>query len=245
MMRYAIIADIHANLVALKTVLDDIEKNGGFDELWCLGDVVGYGPDTCECIALLREYNHVCVAGNHDWAAIGKIDIDDFNPAAAAACQWTASQLGAGDREYLNNLPLVIEKEHFTLVHGSPREPVWEYLVSASSARQNLSYLKTKYCLTGHSHQAMIFQFDDMGYCTGRVFADGTVLSLENNSIFINPGSVGQPRDLDPRASYAIYDTEKNHVSNHRVEYDIDATQEKMKAHGLPMRLITRLKYGM
>jgi len=244
-MRYAIIADIHSNLEALETVLDDIEKKGGFDELWCLGDIVGYGPDPCECIALLSKYNHLSVAGNHDWAAIGKMDTDDFNPSAAAACQWTTMQLGDTEKEYLNNLPQILEKEDFTLVHGSPREPIWEYLVSASSAWQNLSVLRTKYCLTGHSHQAMVFEFDDMGYCTSHVFTDNAVLQLKSNSIFINPGSVGQPRDLDPRASYAIYDTEKQQVINHRVTYDIHTTQEKMKAHGLPVRLISRLSYGM
>jgi len=244
-MRYAIIADIHSNLTALKAVLDDIEQRGGADELWCLGDIVGYGPEPCQCISLLREYNHVCVAGNHDWAAIEKIGIDNFNPAAATACQWTARQLRVDDREYLSNLPLVIEKDNFTLVHGSPREPIWEYLVSTSSARQNLPYLKTKYCLTGHSHQANVFLFDEMESCTIRIFSDDTILPLENNSVIINPGSVGQPRDHDPRASYAIYDSEKKQVSNHRVTYDIRVTQEKMMAHGLPVRLITRLRYGI
>ena len=120
-MRYAIIADIHANLVAFKAVLDHIERHGGVEEIWCLGDVVGYGPDPCQCIELLRQYNHVCVAGNHDWAAIGKAAISEFNPDAAVACRWTAQQLSPKDVEYIESLPEVIQKGDFTLVHGSPR----------------------------------------------------------------------------------------------------------------------------
>ncbi len=129
-MRYAIIADIHANLAAFTAVLNDIESKGGVVEIWCLGDIVGYGPDPHQCIELLCQYNHACVAGNHDWAATGKIDTSDFNPDAAAACQWAARQLSPEDAKYLENLPLTIQRGDFTLVHGSPREPIWEYVLS-------------------------------------------------------------------------------------------------------------------
>ena len=139
-MRYAIIADIHANLAAFKAVLEDIGHQGGAEKVWCLGDVVGYGPDPHECIELLCQINHVCVAGNHDWAAIGKIDTAEFNPDAAAACHWTAQQLSPADIEYLQKLPLVIEEDKFTLVHGSPREPVWEYIISTGIAQENFAY---------------------------------------------------------------------------------------------------------
>ena len=120
-MRYAIIGDIHANLAAFTAVLDDIERQGGGEKVWCLGDVVGYGPDPHECIETLRQIDHVCVAGNHDWAAIGKISTTEFNPDAAVACHWTAQQLNSADVEYIENLPLFIEDGDFTLVHGSPR----------------------------------------------------------------------------------------------------------------------------
>jgi len=142
-MRYALIADIHANLTAFTAVLDDIKLKGGVEEIWCLGDVVGYGPDPHQCIELLRQYNHVCVAGNHDWAAIGKLDTSNFNPDAAIACRWTAQQLTPEDVKYLESLPLVIQKGDFTLVHGSPREPIWEYLMSTSSAKENFAYFQS------------------------------------------------------------------------------------------------------
>ena len=146
-MRYAIVADIHANLAAFTAVLEDIEHRGEVAEIWCLGDIVGYGPDPHQCIELLRQHTQVCVAGNHDWAAVGKINTADFNPDAAAACCWTAQQLNPGDIQYLESLPLVIQKDDFTLVHGSPREPIWEYLVSSRGAEENSAYFETQFCL--------------------------------------------------------------------------------------------------
>jgi len=243
-MRYAIIADIHANLAAFTAVLDDIEQRGGAEEVWCLGDVVGYGPDPHECISLLRQTDHVCVAGNHDWAAIGKVDTSDFNPDAAAACHWTGKQLSPGDVEYLSNLPLVIEKGDFTLVHGSPREPIWEYILSTVAARENFACFKSPYCLVGHSHYPAVFSYDDTGDCSASQFLPDSGLVLGESRLIINPGGVGQPRDGDPRASYAIYDSESREVRLYRLPYDIRATQDKMIAHGLPMRLVTRLSYG-
>ncbi len=244
-MRYAIIADIHANLTAFRAVLDDIKQRGGVGEVWCLGDVVGYGPEPHECIELLRRFDHVCIAGNHDWAAIGKIDTSDFNPAAAAACHWAAQRLDPGDAEYLSNLSLVIEKDDFTLVHGSPREPIWEYLLSASEARENFAYFKSRFCLVGHSHRPAVFSHDESGACSFSPFSTESGLALGESRLIINPGGVGQPRDGDPRASYAIYDSESSLVNLYRVPYDIRATQAKMMAQGLPMRLVTRLSYGV
>ena len=244
-MRYAIIADIHANLAAFKAVLDDIESRGGVSEIWCLGDIIGYGPEPHECIALLRETKHVCVAGNHDWAAIGKIDTADFNSDAAAACNWTAEQLSPEDGDYLTNLPLVIEKGDFTLAHGSPREPIWEYILSTGIAEVNFAYFKSTFCLVGHSHLPLVFHLDGTGACFVSRFLPDEELSLGESRLIINPGGVGQPRDGDPRASYAIYDSESRLVTLYRVPYDIHATQAKMVAQGLPMRLVTRLSYGM
>lgn len=244
-MRYAILADIHSNLTAFTEVLDDIERRGGAEEIWCLGDVVGYGPDPCQCIELLRRQNHVCIAGNHDWAAIGKIDTSDFNPYAAAAAHWTAQQLSPEDVHYLDNLPLVIEKGDFTLVHGSPRDPIWEYLLSTVSAKQNFAYFQSQFCLIGHSHVPLIFEQNEAGACLFSEFPADAVLRLAENRLIINPGGVGQPRDGDPRASYAIYDSETGTITLYRIPYDIGATQSRMTEYGLPMRLVTRLSYGV
>ena len=244
-MRYAIIADIHANLAAFTTVLDDIKSKGGVEEVWCLGDVVGYGPDPHRCLELLRQHNHICVAGNHDWAAVGKIDTAYFNPAAAAACHWTAQQLSPEDRQYLENLPLVIEKGDFTLAHGSPREPIWEYILSTSTARENLAYFQTQFCLVGHSHIPFVFEYGETGSCSLSEFVDNAVLTLAENRLIVNPGGVGQPRDGDPRASYAIYDSEAGSVTHYRVAYDIAATQSRMTEYRLPTSLVKRLSYGM
>ena len=244
-MRYAIIADIHANLAAFTAVLDDIERRGGVEEVWCLGDVVGYGPDPHQCIELLCQYKHVCVAGNHDWAAIGKIDTSDFNPDAATACHWTAQQLTPEDIQYLDSLPLVVQRDDFTLVHGSPRNPIWEYLLSTSSAEQNFAYFQSQFCLVGHSHVPLVFECSDTGACLVSEFPADTILKFAKNRLIINPGGVGQPRDGDPRASYAIYDSEARSVAHYRVPYDIGATQARMVEYRLPVRLIMRLSYGM
>jgi len=215
-MRYAIIADIHANLTAFSAVLDDIEHRGGVEEIWCLGDIVGYGPDPHECIELLQGHRHVCVAGNHDLAAIGKISTADFNPDAALACQWTARQLSRKDVQYLKKLPLAIDKDIFTLVHGSPREPIWEYVMSTSIAGENFSFFQSPYCVVGHSHVPLIFKEED-GSCTFSQFMPNIGLALGESRLISKPGGVGQPRDGDPRASYVIYDTEKRQITCRRV----------------------------
>ncbi len=243
-MRYAIIADIHSNLEAFTAVLEDMEQRGSITEIWCLGDIVGYGPDPHRCLKLLRQYRHVCVAGNHDWAAIGKLDTASFNPDAAAACHWTARHLQAGDLKYLGKLPPTIEKEGFTLVHGSPREPIWEYLISASLAVENFNFLKSPYCLVGHSHVPLIFREED-GTCSASQFLPNIRLVLGRSRLIINPGGVGQPRDGDPRASYAIYDDEAGVINLHRIPYDIATTQDKMMKGGLPVRLAVRLEHGL
>ncbi len=244
-MRYAIIADIHANLAAFTAVLDDIRQRGEMDEVWCLGDVVGYGPDPHECIELLRQTDHVCVAGNNDWAAIGKIDIAQFNPDAAAACHWTAQQLSSADAEYLKNSPLIMQEDDFTLVHGSPREPIWEYLISTGIAKENFTYFETQFCLVGHSHVPLVFSYSEGGACSSSQFSANIGLALGRNRLIINPGAVGQPRDGNPQASYAIYDSEARLVRLYRVPYDIHSTQDRMVERGLPMRLVARLSHGV
>jgi len=241
-MRYAILADIHSNLAAFEAVLKDADSRGGFDKIWCLGDVVGYGPDPHECIERLRQFKPVCIAGNHDWAAIGKMDTSEFNPVAAIAAHWTAEQLTAEDKDYLLDLPLILHENGFTLAHGSPREPIWEYLLSTDVAQENFAYFETACCLVGHSHVPLIFELvkDKAVY---REFKE-TTLKLKDRRMIINPGGVGQPRDGDSRASYAIYDAEAKAVYHYRVEYDIPATQKKMAERGLPTPLILRLGVG-
>ncbi len=243
-MCYAIIGDIHANSTAFTAVLADIKRLGGVEKVWCLGDIVGYGPDPHECIALLRQYNHVCVAGNHDWAASGKIDTSEFNPDAAAACHWTANQLSPEDVEFLGNLPLVIQEGDFTLVHGSPREPIWEYITSTGIAKENFAYFKSQFCLVGHSHVPLVFRCSEASVSVSQLLPNAK-LTLGKSRLIINPGGVGQPRDGDPRASYAIYDSETKLLRLYRVPYDIGATQARMIEHGLPSRLVARLSYGM
>jgi len=244
-MRYAIIADIHANLAAFTAVLVDVEKRGEVEEVWCLGDIVGYGPDPHDCLELLRQTNHICVAGNHDLAAVGKIDTAEFNPDAIAASQWTAEQLTPRDSDYIKGLPRVINKDGFTLVHGSPREPIWEYVLSISGARENFAYFNSQFCLLAHTHVPMVFSYNEGGACSFRQFSPEKELVLGEERLIINPGAVGQPRDGDPRASYAIYDSKQKKFWLYRVPYNVTATQARMVEQKLPMRLVARLSHGV
>jgi diadenosine tetraphosphatase ApaH/serine/threonine PP2A family protein phosphatase len=242
-MRSAVLADIHSNLEAFQAVLKDLDTRGGADEIWCLGDVVGYGPDPGECLRLLRRHPGAGVAGNHDWAAIGQLDTSSFNPEAAAACQWTAEALQKDDADYLAGLPLTLRRGDFTLVHGSPREPIWEYVLSTQVARANFSCFDSRFCLIGHSHSPLLFELDAQGSC--RLHQLPGQLSLRTGSrLIINCGSVGQPRDGDPRASYAIIDTEQETLRHCRVVYDYKVTQEKILDADLPARLASRLSVG-
>lgn len=244
-MRYAVISDIHSNLTAFQAVLQDIEARGGFERIWCLGDIVGYGPDPKECIELLRQHDHICVAGNHDWGALGKIGIDDFNPEAAIACHWTGQQLKQEDVDYLANLPLKVNEGDFTLAHGSPREPIWEYVVSIPVAKVSFNCFQTNYCLVGHSHVPLFFEsIAPNGDCLVHEFPVNTPLSLDGNRLIINPGGVGQPRDSDPRASYAIYDSDRRAIWHYRVAYDIASVQQRMRECELPYGLAARLSHG-
>ncbi|MGD9117079.1 MAG: metallophosphoesterase family protein [Dehalococcoidia bacterium] len=244
-MRYAIIADIHANLAAFMAVLSDVKERGGVEEIWCLGDIVGYGPDPHDCIELLRQTRHVCVVGNHDLAAVGQIDNAEFNPDAIAASEWTATKLNQRDVNYIRSLPRVVKKNDFTLVHGSPREPIWEYVLSISGARENFAHFNTPFCLLAHTHVPAAFSYGEGGACSFKSFAPDKELVPDKERLIINPGAVGQPRDGDPRASYAIYDSEQNKFWLYRVPYDVTATQSRMVEEKLPMRLVARLSHGV
>jgi len=243
-MRYAIIADIHANLEAFSTVLNDISKRG-INIIWSLGDIIGYGPDPRACIALLQRQKYVAVAGNHDLAAIGIIGTADFHPDAVIANRWTREQLQQSDLDFLAGLPSDIQEGDFTLVHASLREPIWEYLKSADVAKSNLPYFKSPFCANGHTHKPVIIRCGEDNKCVLAEFKEENEFVMEGNHLFVNPGSIGQPRDGDPRASYTVYDSETKTIRLIRVPYDIAAVQAKMLKNGLPSGLISRLSYGI
>ena len=242
-LRALIVSDIHSNIEAFQSVVDDARLRGGFDQVWSLGDLVGYGPDPEECIELIQGFNHLAVTGNHDLASIGRLGLEMFNPHAAAANRWTATRLSDEHRSYLDGLELRQQAEGFTLVHGSPRDPVWEYVVSADSAQATFEDIGTTWCLVGHSHIPFVCRDSDNGVLFTEAVPDSPV-ELSSEKLIVNPGGVGQPRDADPRASYAVFDSGLNTITHHRVEYDIARTQEKMRRHDLPPFLIERLAYG-
>ncbi len=241
-MKALIVSDIHSNLEALTTVIGDVVRNGGFDEMWALGDLVGYGPDPAACIELLRQHDALCVAGNHDLAASGMMGVEMFNDYAAAAALWTTGQLDEEDATYLRGLPLRMEMHGFTAVHGSPRDPVWEYVVNSASALATFEEITTPRCLVGHSHVPFVCRLQS-GVPAFRLATTGPV-EVGDGQAIVNPGSVGQPRDGDPRASYAVYDSDAETITHYRVEYDTGATQRKMRERGLPEYLAERLTYG-
>ena len=243
-MRALILSDIHSNLEALTAVVDDAVSRGGFDVLWCLGDVVGYGPDPGPCIELIRRYDLLAVAGNHDYGAVGKRGVDDFNDAAKAANHWTSSQLSAEETEFIRGLPEIVTVEPFTMVHGSLRDPVDEYVLEREAALATLKLLPTSFCLVGHSHYPFICR-ENAGSPLFFQFAEDEAFPLGDERLIINPGGVGQPRDRDPRPSYAIYDSLAKNIRRHRVTYGIQVTQEKMRTAGLPESLIERLSHGI
>ncbi len=247
-MRALIVSDVHSNLAALEAVISDAEERGGFDVVWCLGDTVGYGPEPGACIALLREHPLVAVAGNHDRAALDVSESADFNSAAAFSAHWTASQLTGEERGFLAGLPLVATAEQFTLVHGSLRAPLREYLLNEEAAAATFGRLTTAHCLVGHSHLPFVCQENRDGPRFVS-FVEDRLLELDDRRCIANPGSVGQPRDYDPRPSYAIFscDGPGNLVclERHRVEYDRADTQRKMREANLPRSLIDRLDHGV
>lgn len=244
-MRIAIVADVHANLVSFQAVLRHAEEGGALDAIWCLGDTVGYGPQPNECLDLLRSHEHLAVAGNHDLAACGSMTVDEFNADAAKAALWTGKQLTQSSREYLQSLPLICQRGEFTLVHGSLREPEWEYLLSTSQARAQFALQETRYSIVGHSHMPFVCREIDPEPPTLLFATDGERTGLTEQRLILNPGSAGQPRDGDPRAGYALYDTDAAAVTFARVEYDIAATQRAMKKAGLPRWLSDRLSEGL
>lgn len=246
-MRYLVISDIHANLFALQAVLKDAE--GKYDRVWFLGDIMGYGPHPNECIDLLASLNCLSIAGNHDWATLGKLGAHHFNPEAHHVLLWTRTVLSNSSTQFLQSLEIsAVVEEHFTLVHGSPRHPIWEYVLHPSVAAANLDHFATRYCLLGHTHNPVVYQETHGGRRRAcREIKPQENLGpqpLPNPRLIINPGSVGQPRDGDPRASYAILDPDSRTFDYHRVPYPVIRTQEAMLEHDFPAYLIYRLVLG-
>jgi predicted phosphodiesterase len=241
-MQILIISDIHANLTALEAVLSDA---GDTDAIWCLGDVIGYGPDPNECVQLIQQMsNLLCLIGNHDAAALNLIDISSFNLEAQQAVLWTQKQLSPPNADYLHSLPERITTEFVSLAHGSPRYPIWEYLLDTRTAAQNFSHFETSFCFVGHSHLPVIFQKNSSHQGTELIIPETPCLIEMKPRAIFNPGSVGQPRDRDPRAAYAIFDPEAFTWNYRRVEYDVRSVQARMAAANLPGRHIQRLSNG-
>jgi diadenosine tetraphosphatase ApaH/serine/threonine PP2A family protein phosphatase len=241
-MRILVISDIHANLTALEAVL---EAAGKYDEIWCLGDIVGYGPDPNECVErLLNLSNLICLIGNHDAAALGTIDLNAFNREARYSARWTQSMLTPASRQFLNSLPERTIIRDVTLAHGSPRSPTWEYLLDPNSAFENLTFFRTDLCFFGHTHIPVAFRMiEGEEHMEGEILRDGDSPVIAGR-MFLNPGSVGQPRDHDPRAAYAIFNPETLIWKSYRVTYDVETVQARMKQADLPSRLIHRLAEG-
>jgi len=248
-MRIAVLSDIHANLIALEAVLAEVDALSP-DAMWCLGDTVGYGPEPQACAELIAVIGDQCLAGNHDLAVTGQLSLDKFNAVATEAALWQREHIRPEIIEWLRELPGRQKVEEVTLAHASPRDPVWEYITVEEIAGANSDHFQTQLCLVGHSHQAVGWRLNEGGWWGwGRVqktqVPAGKTLSLgEEDRWILNPGSVGQPRDGDPRASFALLDSQALTWTWHRVEYDIDAVAAAIDTAGLPDFLGRRLYQG-
>jgi diadenosine tetraphosphatase ApaH/serine/threonine PP2A family protein phosphatase len=240
--KIAVVSDVHSNLHALDAVLAEIDA-GSFDELWCLGDVVGYGPRPLECIAALRERAAVCLGGNHDLVVVGKIPLATFAGEAAAAASWTRGVLDDAARDFLGSLEPRATLPGAELFHGSPRDPVWDYVLSEDAARWTLAATSAPLVLVGHSHVALELSGDGTAVRGGQAAA-GTSLDLAAARRLLNPGSVGQPRDGDPRAAWLEIDKRSGRATFRRTVYPVERTQAEMRERGLPEVLAARLEHG-
>jgi diadenosine tetraphosphatase ApaH/serine/threonine PP2A family protein phosphatase len=245
-LRAAVLSDVHSNQPALEAVLSAIGEAGA-DELWCLGDVVGYGAQPDACAALIRERCDLCLVGNHDLAVLGSLDVSSFSDAAAAAVRWTQQEAGAECLDFLRGLEPAASRAGLGLFHASPRDPIWEYVLSVDQAEAGLAAQEERIGLIGHSHISLFFARAEgprPGPAHGSQAGEGSVLNLASGRWLLNPGSVGQPRDGDPRAAWLELDTEAWTARFHRVEYDVAAASAAIVAAGLPGPLAERLEVG-
>jgi predicted phosphodiesterase len=239
--RVAVISDIHGNLHALESVLRSVDAESP-DALWCLGDLVGYGPRPNHCCALVAERADVCLIGNHDLGVLGRIDLEDFSPDAAASARWTAEVLEDEPRHYLESLSPSAVLDRAELYHASPRDPVWEYVLAPEVAFLSLEATDRPLVLVGHSHVALHFGAEELTLALGE---DGDEIDLARERWLLNPGSVGQPRDGNPRAAWLLLDFDSQKAVYHRVEYPIEKTQAEIRERGLPEPLALRLESGV
>jgi predicted phosphodiesterase len=242
-MRVAIVSDIHGNRHALEAVLDAISDTD-CQELWCLGDLVGYGADPDACVSIARESAAICLAGNHDLGVTGAIPLEQFSRGAALAATWTQNEIAADTREYLEALEASNVDEPVAMYHASPRDPVWEYVLSPLQAELCLDVQARRISLIGHSHVALSFSRVPGASATGQTRAQDEELDLVEGEWLINPGSVGQPRDGDPRAAWMELDLDAWQAIYRRTEYDIAGAAAAIRAARLPDSLAERLLYG-
>jgi len=241
-MKKLVISDIHSNLEALQRVVEDA---GDFDAVWCLGDLVGYGPDPNGCIDFLRSLsNFYCVLGNHDAAILGDMDVRLFNQEARSSISWQRIHISIENLSFLKNLPEKLIFSNCLLVHGSPRYPIWEYILDPFIARANFDHFSEDFCFVGHSHQGLICRWDSLNEKMDWNFQVNGYGYQMNPRMILNPGSVGQPRDNDPRASYGIFDDKTMSWNVKRVEYPIHITQQKINDLHLPEKNAQRLAGG-
>jgi predicted phosphodiesterase len=237
----AVISDIHGNLHALESVLRSVDAESP-DEVWCLGDLVGYGPQPNRCCELVAERADVCLIGNHDLGVLGRIDLQDFSPDAAASARWTAEVLEDEPRRYLESLSPEAALERAELFHASPRDPVWEYVLAPEVAFLSLEATEKPLVLVGHSHVALRFGSENLTLALGE---ERSEVVLASQRWLLNPGSVGQPRDGNPRAAWLLLDFEAEKAFYRSVEYPVEKTQAEIREHGLPEPLALRLESGV
>jgi len=246
-LRVAVLSDIHSNLPALEAVLEAVET-AAVDRIWFLGDLVGYGADPDACTALVRERCEVSLVGNHDLAVLDALDVSSFSATAKAAVEWTRENASEPTLEFLRGLAPALEHEGFGLFHASPRDPVWEYVLSIEQAEACLDAQSERIGMIGHSHVALFFTRPEGGprraYAHGAQAGDGALLDIDDGAWLINPGSVGQPRDGDPRAAWLELDLAEWTARFHRVRYDVVGAAAAILAAGLPVSLAERLQIG-
>jgi diadenosine tetraphosphatase ApaH/serine/threonine PP2A family protein phosphatase len=241
-LKIALLSDVHGNLPAFQAVVEDIGRTG-VDETWCLGDLVGYGAQPDECVALATETCDACLIGNHDLVVLDRLPIEDFSADAAAAARWTRDRIGSEAVEFLSGLEPKDESREIALYHASPRDPVWEYVLSAAVAEAGIDGMDARRGAIGHSHVALWFHRHD-GEMSGEPARGGAEVAIGEGEWLINPGAVGQPRDGDPRAAWLLLDTAGWNASWRRVEYPIEQAAQKIEEAGLPGTLADRLYYG-